>query len=478
MKFYENIKSLFSNRWFKFSVVTLIYILWFVVWTRSWIMLIGVPIIYDIYISKYFHKLYLNKYRAYKKEHEGFRKTMEWVEAFLYAMAVVIPLKLYFFGMYVIPSSSMEKTLMTGDYIFVNKIAYGPKMPNTPISFPFVHNTLPFSKTTPSYLEWLHWPYKRLAGYGQIERNDVVIFNVPDGDTVALGTMKVRDPSGMIYEQDVSTQSYYELIRTYGRKEVYDQTRVLYRPVDKRENYIKRCIGLPGDTVTISDGDVYVNGQLQTQQKGVQYFYTVSTNAPIPGKAFERMNIHTAEDFYYSAETGKYTLTLTDPEVEQMRSLPQVTDITRYVERIPTQSVFPHDPYHYPWSTDIFGPLWVPKAGVTVQLTPENLPLYERIIKNYEGNNLEIQQVQNPMTGEQDQVVILINDVVATEYTFRMDYYFMMGDNRHNSLDSRYWGFVPIDHIEGKAAFIWLSIEQGKNIFTGLRWSRMFTGIH
>ena len=464
----EKLREIWGNKWVKFSVVSVIYVLWFVVWTRNLLWLLGVAVIYDIYISKYINRIWLDRYRAYKKEHKAFRKTMEWVEALLFAVVVVVPLKIYFFGMYVIPSSSMEQTLLTGDYIFVSKLSYGPKMPNTPLSFPFVQNTLPLTKTTPSYLEWIHWPYKRLAGTDSVRRDDVVVFNFPEGDTVALGSITIPDEFGRSMTTDVSTTSYYDLVRSLGREKVYSELKVLYRPVDKRENYIKRCIALPGDTIQVVEGNVLVNGQPQKEIPGVQYVYIVSVTSPIGNQAFERLGIN-PEEIGYNAEIGRYTMPLTAENVERLKSLPEVTDITRYVNRIPSESIFPHDPMQYPWTEDMFGPLWVPQAGATVPLNLTTLPLYERIIRNYEGNALEVNRADS---------TIYINGSPATSYTFQMDYYFMMGDNRHNSADSRFWGFVPVDHIEGKASFVWFSITPGKNIFSGIRWNRMFRGIH
>lgn len=463
----EKLRTIWENKWVKFSVVSLIYVLWFVVWTRNLWWLLGLPLIYDFYISRNIHRLWLDRYRAYKKSHKGFKVAIEWVEALLFAVVVVVPLKTYFFGMYVIPSSSMEQTLLVGDYIFVDKVHYGPKMPNTPISFPFVQNTLPFTKTTPSYTNWIEWPYKRLAGRDIVRNDDVVVFNFPEGDTVALGTITVPDEYGRSMATDVSNTSYYELLRSLGRERVYDELKVLYRPVDKRENYIKRCVAVAGDTIQVIDGNVFVNGQAQKVIPGVQYLYLVSVTAPIGNKVFERLGIN-AEEVGYNPEAGRYTMPLTTEGVELMKSLPEVREVVRYVSRMPSESIFPHDPERYPWTEDLFGPLWVPQAGATVPLTLENLPLYERIIRNYEGNTLSVDRADS---------IIYINGSPAKDYTFKMDYYFMMGDNRHNSADSRFWGFVPVDHIEGKASFVWLSVTPGKNIFNGIRWSRMFRGI-
>lgn len=468
MKMIEKIKAVWGNKWVKFSVVSLVYVLWFVIWTRNPLWLLGVVVIYDIYISKFINRIWLNRYRACKKDHKGFRKAMEWVEALLFAVVVVVPLKIYFFGMFVIPSSSMEQTLLVGDYIYVSKLHYGPKMPNTPLSFPFVQNTLPLTKDTPSYLRWIEYPYKRLAGFDVVKNDDVVVFNFPEGDTAAVGSIRRMDAYGQPVVTDVSTTSYYDLVRSLGREEVYRNLKVMYRPVDKRENYIKRCVAVAGDTVQVRDGDVFINGVAQRDIPGVQYLYMVTVTTPLGHKVFEKLGAN-QEEVGYDPESGRYNLPLTAEGVELLRSLPEVTEVVRYVNRIPNDAIFPHDADLYPWTEDVFGPLWVPKAGVTVPLTLENLPLYERIIRNYEGNSLAVDYADSS---------IYINGSLSTNYTFNMDYYFMMGDNRHNSADSRFWGFVPIDHIEGRASFIWLSVMPGKSIFNGIRWNRLFQSIN
>ncbi len=426
----------------KFWIASLVYVLWFVIWTRNPWFLIGVPVIYDLYISHLINLWFLDDYRAYKKNHSGFRKTMEWIESLLYAVAVVIPLKIYFFGMYVIPSSSMEQSLLIGDYIYVNKLAYGPKMPNTPISFPFVQNTMPFTKETRSFVDWIEWPYKRLAGFGSVERGDVVVFNFPEGDTVAL-----KEPMA----------SYYDLLRYEGREELYRTSKVIYRPVDKRETYIKRCVAIAGDTVQIIEGDLYINGAMQQLPEGAQYVYSVHSAQPLAARVFEKLGVNRDEVNF--SQPDRYDMPLTAKGVELLGQMEGV-QLVRYVGRMPDENIFPHDPILYPWSVDNFGPLWVPEKGTTIVLTIDNLPVYERIIRNYEGNTLEVRDG-----------VIYVNGTPADRYTFRMNYYFMMGDNRHNSADSRYWGFVPEDHIEGKASFIWFS----KN--GGIRWNRIFKGI-
>lgn len=448
----ETLMKIYRNRWVRFSVVSAIYVAWFVIWTRNPWWLLGLVVIYDYFISRKMDGWFLDRYRDFKAKHRFARKTLEWVEALLFAVVVVVPLKLYFFGMYVIPSPSMEHTLLVGDYLFVNKVHYGPRMPNTPVSFPFVQHTMPLTKDTPSFVEWVKFPYKRLAGTSPIMRNDVVVFNFPAGDTVALFAPEV---------------TYYELVRVMGRQELMAQSQVVYRPVDKRENYIKRCVAVAGDTIQIVQGHVLIDGQPVGPIPGLQFTYFVQTTpgTQLSNTLLEKLGVN-AEEVGFDGTT--YQLPLTENAVTQIRAQSNVTSVVRGVSSAVSPAVFPQSPELYPWNDDNFGPLWVPQAGVTVPLNIDNLPLYSRIIKNYEGNELTVAA----------DSTILINGAPATSYTFLMDYYFMMGDNRHNSADSRYWGFVPVDHIEGKASFIWMSITPGKSIFNGIRFDRIFKAIN
>ncbi|MEG2494863.1 MAG: signal peptidase I [Mucinivorans sp.] len=425
----KKIKEIWHNKKVRFAVVTLIYLLWFVVWTENIWWLLGVPLIWDHYFSRYIDKIFLNKYREFKKRNRVLKITLEWIEALLFAVVVVVPLKLYFFGMYVIPSSSMEQTLLVGDYLMVDRVAYGPKMPNTPISFPFVQHTLPFTKDTPSFVDWVNFDYKRLAGYSSVKRMDIVVFNFPAGDTVAV---------------EWPNSTYYDLVRTpQGRDYVWANSKVVYRPVDKRENYVKRCVAVAGDSIRFDGQTLYINSQKVTPPEGVQYDYAVQMS----GAATSEIKTMTAQQCAKAKAAGAM--------------------VVHAVYESEGNEIFPNRPDLYPWTKDDFGPLWVPRRGATVPLTMANLPLYERIIKNYERNTLSVRDS-----------TIYINGAVARDYTFKMDYYFMMGDNRDNSADSRYWGFVPEDHIEGRVSFVWLSITPGENIFTGLRFSRMFRGVN
>ena len=385
----------------------------------------------------------------------------EWFDAIVFAVVAALIIRTYVFEAFTIPTSSMEGSLRVGDYLIVSKIHYGPKGPNTPLSFPFVHNTLPWSKTAKSYLEWIKLPYHRLPGISTMKRYDPIVFNYPAGDTVC--------------ENFQSSINYYDLVRENGRDAVWNNQRLTYNgrplppggkviahPIDKRENYIKRLIGMPGDTLQIIDGVVYVNGEKAYQPENVQFKYTVETNgSPINENTFKKYDISEIE----LLENTKYVYNcwISEKVAEELSKLPFIASVTKNIEPAgegTSTYLFPNRPDLYPWNVDNFGPLYIPQQGVTVPLNINNLPLYERIIHAYELHDLKV---------EGDK--IFIDGKQADNYTFEMDYFWMMGDNRHNSADSRYWGFVPENHIVGKAVFVWLSIDK---TYGGIRWDRMF----
>src|SRR5690554_6846885 len=441
-------KNILTRKWLNFILAALFYLLW-VLWLGNYWWLIGLAIIFDIYITKKVHWAFWKK-----KNPPGGKQTkfVEWVDAIIFAVIAATFIRMFFIEAYTIPTSSMEKSLLVGDYLFVSKVAYGPKTPNTPISFPFVHNTMPLTRTSKSYVEWIKRPYKRLKGFGEIKNNDVVVFHFPEGDTVALF---------------LQNQSYYQLERTYGRERIWNDPRnfgeVVARPVDKRENYIKRCIGIPGDEIELKRGQIYVNGEPQKHFEGMQHNYLVKTNGTaINRKALERLNIAEDDRTVFSSE--QYLFPLTDESANELRSFANVVAVEKLEEEPGDWDamVFPHSA-NYPWNVDNFGPLTIPKKGETVQLTVENLPLYERIIHVYENNTLEVKDD-----------IISINGEPATSYTFKLDYYWMMGDNRHSSADSRMWGFVPEAHVVGKASVIWLSLDKDKSLPKKVRLKRMF----
>lgn len=455
----SKIVSLIKNRWFKFSVVSIIYILWFVVWSRNLWMLLGLPIIFDIYITKLLNRFIGEPYKKRKEKSKGFRELMGWVEAIIFAAVVATVINTYIFQMYKIPTPSMEKSLLVGDYLCVSKIAYGPRMANTPLSFPLVHNTMPFSSSgKKSFSEAISRPYKRLAGRGSVERGDIVVFNFPAGDTVLLENQAV---------------TYYDYLRDYqamygekaGREKLAQHYTIISRPVDKREHYVKRAVALPGDSLEIRHSQLYINGRYAEPIDGRQYVYFVTINGtPISNQAFEKMGI-AKDDILFDRENQRYQLPLTDKNLRTVQSMNNVVSVEKYESTQPMHYIFPNEG-NFGWTEDNFGPLWIPKKGATVELTTENLPLYRRIIDVYEANELE----------ERDGK-IYINGKEATSYTFKMDYYFMMGDNRHNSADSRFWGFVPEDHVVGRPSFVWLSIDKDKRFPKNIRWNHMFRSL-
>lgn len=448
----NKIRDFFRNKWVKFGIWGGLYTLIFVVWTGNLWCLLGVPVIYDIFISKWFYRKVGYKHTEWRKKSKTYNSVMGWVDPILFAVVAATIIRIFFFENYTIPTPSMEKSLLVGDYLTVSKVAYGPKMPETPISFPLVHNTMPFSQTKKSYVEWIKWPYHRLKGLRRIQRDDVVVFNYPEGDTVFLNPQVAG--------------FYYDIVRAYGwEKARQNYGEVQTRPVDKRENYVKRCIGLPGDNVEIHQGQVYVNGEAQRKIPGMQYNYRIQTNGTgLNTSILQDMGISLSAIGTANA-SGTYYLPLTEENAEKIRAFGNVTAVEKEESLYPNPQCFPHDS-RFAWSEDNYGPVRIPKKGETIRLTVDNLPLYRRLIRTYEGHELEVK-------GD----VIYIDGQAASTYTFGMDYYWMMGDNRHNSLDSRFWGFVPEDHIVGKASFVWLSLDPEKKFPANIRWSRMFRKI-
>ena len=442
------LKEICHNKWVRFGFWSILYILW-VIWLGNYWWLFGLIPIFDGHITKKVKWLFWKK--EYK-EGEKHNALLDWLDAIIFAVVVVTFINTFFFQAFKIPSSSMESSLYTGDHLFVSKLAYGPKMPQTPLTIPFTHNVIGSKE---SYSELIQCDYRRLKGFGHVEVGDYVVFGFPHGDTVLT-----KAPA----------DDYYMLSRTIGREEViraYGPLKV--RPSDKKDHYVKRCVAVAGDTLEIRNGQVYVNGVAQEVWPGVQNSYTVVTNGQrINPKHLDDLGVNVRELGFTQALPGYPYMPLTAEMLEKVNEIPNVVSVTQNIDVYPPDypdswlTIFPFSS-QYRWTRDNFGPLWVPEAGAEVELSLENLPLYERIITAYEGNTLEVKDG-----------VIYINGEEARSYRFRQDYYFMMGDNRHNSLDSRYWGFVPEDHIVGKPALIWLSIDGNKRFPMNIRWRRFF----
>ena len=440
----ERLGRVKKTRWLRFGIVALIYVLW-TIWVGNPLLLLGLLLLADIYLTQFI------PWGAWKGWKPGpMRTLMSWVDAIIYALVLVYFLFLFVGQNYQIPSSSLEKSLLTGDFLWVNKVTYGPRVPQTPLHFPLAQNTLPILNCK-SYIEHPQLDYHRLKGLRNVERMDIVVFNFPAGDTVAL---KMPNPD------------YYTLCQMYGRDVVRNNKSqfgdIIYRPVDRRDNYVKRCLGLPGETLQIKDGIVYANGKAIPQPERVQYLYYVETDGtPITDELYDELGISN-DDRHGSG--NQYVLLLTQEMKKNLQSKPWVKMVER-IQPDPSETITTYPVgVDYGWTRANYGPIWIPKKGAKVDLTLQNLPLYERCIRNYEGNTLEVKGNQ-----------ILINGKPATSYTFKMDYYWMQGDNRDNSLDSRYWGFVPEDHIVGTPAIILISFDKDHTLFKGgIRWNRIF----
>lgn len=412
-------------------------------------MVVGAPIYLYLLGSKEKYK-----WRGHEVVHRWTKpKSREWADAISFAVILATIIRAFYIEAFTIPTSSMEKSLLVGDFLFVSKVSYGSRVPNTPIFFPFAHHTMPGTEKTKSYLEWIKFPYHRVFEFGKVERNDAVVFNFPAGDTV------------VVQHQD---RTFYQLERDYGRQTLEQQFDIVARPVDKRENYIKRCVGIPGDKIEVRNTQLFVNDKEAYQAFGVQFSYLVKTD----GTGFAPKQLLDWEITEYRMDgPGLYFMLLTDENKARIEALPHVKQVEPinkpkgyYSDGKYGKNLIYPNAKGYDWTEDNFGPLTIPKAGEAVELTVQNLPIYRRIIQVYEGNDLQIKGKE-----------IYINGTLSNTYTFKMDYYWMMGDNRHNSQDSRFWGFVPEDHIVGKAVFVWLSLDPNRTGFDKVRWDRLFT---
>jgi signal peptidase I len=435
-----------------------------------------IPFVYLPYLSVQKNLKYIGPLDKSKFKRSGL---LEWRDAAIFATVVASIFRTYFLEAFTIPTSSMEKSLLVGDFLFVSKMAYGPKVPSTPLSFPFAHHTMPFTESVKSYLEWIHLPYNRLPGFGDVKRNDVVVFNFPAGDTVLV------DEQNRSYEQIVNEYAFElrmrdrqngqkernrESYQQMARKIIWDSREVVVRPIDKRENYIKRCVALPGDVLEVDKGILFINEEQAFFPPQFQYNYFLKTTDYINRHTLKKQFGVSFEDQRRVSGTPGYIMPLTMSAYKGIKDFNVVERIQprlNYNDHIdPYNRIFPNDP-QYKWTEDFFGPITIPAKGAKVELNEKTLPLYRRIIEAYELNELQVKEG-----------VIFINGEQTNTYTFKMNYYFMMGDNRHNSLDSRFWGFVPEDHIVGKGSFIWLSLDKDLGFAEGkIRWNRFFKGI-
>ncbi len=486
LSFKDRILMAPKKKWVRMIIMDILCLL-FVIWSGYYLMLLLIPFFFDCYITKYIPWGFWKK-----SENKTFRKVMEWVDAIVFALIAVYFINTFFFQNYQIPTSSLEKSLLVGDFLFVSKMSYGSRSPMTPFSFPLAQHTLPLLNIK-SYLDKPQIDYKRLPGFGSVKRGDIVVFNFPAGDTVAINR-QAEDYYTLCAKNPAGRQGVWTNKAEYGD--------IVYRPVDRRENYVKRAIGLPGETIEIKDNVVFIDGKKVEDPEFVQYTYLVQTDGTqLSVELYDDLGISkddqksifpikygTSGDLvedsisvtnmnlkWNGGNTGiLYTrLNLTNDKVEELKKKPFVLSVIKdnflyhkYYGFLP-QMVYPID-YKINADYGTFPALWIPKRGVTINFDENvdyKVAAYSRCIRNYEHNDLDYRDGK-----------VYINGKQSDSYTFKFDYYFMMGDNRDNSADSRAWGFVPEDHVVGKPMFIWLSLNKDKGWFSGkIRWNRLFT---
>ena len=464
--------QLTPRQWISFILVLFLYLL-FLLWVESWWGLLVVPFIVDAYVT---HFIPWSWWR--KSDNPLVHVVMSWVDAIIFAAVAIYFINLYFFQNFVIPSSSLEKSLLTGDYLLVSKLSYGPRIPQTPLTMPLTQHNLPaWLGGGKSYFEKPHWDYRRIKGFGQVKEGDIVVFNYPSGDTLA-SKLPAQDYYQLVYLEGarnlgidqpapglspLQQRALFAKIYATGRNEVRSRSEfgeILSRPTDRRENYVKRCVGLPGQTLQIKNNVIYLDGKPRPQPHDVQFNYIVHFNSQ-PSIDFCKENGVTIEDLSQT-DGNSVAMPLTMELLAKLKAHPELATVEG---KAPSYNLwlFPLN-LAKDWTTSDYGPVWIPKKGSTVSLSLENLPIYERCIAVYENNRLEVH-------GDR----IYINCKRTDHYTFKMEYYWMMGDNRDNSADSRFWGFVPEDHIVGKPLMIWISLDKDYGLFDGkIRWNRFF----
>ncbi|MBQ2608609.1 MAG: signal peptidase I [Paludibacteraceae bacterium] len=441
MTFKERIQNVKTRGWVACGIWCTLYVA-FIIWVAwgdwkslGWLVLL--PLIADMFTTKYIN---YGWWHRYKDTNRTLYTICSWVDAILFALIAVYFINIYIFQNYQIPSSSLEKTLRVGDFLYVSKMAYGARVPNTPLSMPLTQHTLPaWLGGGKSYISWPQWGYKRLKGWTSPQKGDIVVFNFPAGDTVCL---------------DMQNPDYYTLCHYYGRDIVHQRKdlfgEIVVRPVDRRENYVKRCVGTPGDSLRVTNNVVYTKSetdwQREPEREGTQLNYLVRTDGSLLSEKYlNRIGIAKDDRNRLNTEGVTYLFPLTKEMYDELKKNEHILSITLQPEEMGGE-VYPLG--HNDWTRDNYGPIYIPRKGDKLLITEQNYWIYRRIAEAYEFQPMEIGQ----------------------EYTFTMDYYWMQGDNRHNSADSRYWGFVPEDHIVGRPVFIWLSIDKDKH---NIRWERL-----